>query len=308
MNVEVIELRKVFGHTIALDSISFSLTGGQIVAFVGSNGAGKTTTLKILATLLQPTSGDVLFDGISIIEHPEKVRPFVGYMPDSLPTHRDMTVHEYLDFFARAYGLKGRERRARVEEIEEFTNLGDLKNKFLNALSKGMKQRVSLARALVHDPQLLLMDEPAAGLDPRARMELRVLITLLAEQGKAILISSHILSELDEICTDALIIEKGQLVKSASLDETEFKMEKQFFVIKALMEPRELYKKLLLSPIPHQVELVEPYVEVELDAGEEAAAHFLRSLVEEGILVSEFKRANRKLEELFMNVTEGDVQ
>lgn len=176
MRVSVTHLKKYYGRTKAVDDISFSFTTGQIFGFVGPNGAGKTTTMRVLATLDEPTSGNAYIDGVSVLEYPEKARRMVGYVPDNLPTHRDMSVHEYLDFFGRAYGLKGNHRQQVIERIEEFTNLTGIREKFLVALSKGMKQRVSVARALLHDPPVLIMDEPAAGLDPRARIELRELL------------------------------------------------------------------------------------------------------------------------------------
>ena len=198
MEVSVTNLKRYFGKTKAVDGISFEFTSGHIFGFVGPNGAGKTTTMRILATLDEPTEGNAYISGVSVVEEPEKARHLLGFMPDSLPTHRDMTVKEYLDFFGRAYGLHGRKRTRYIESIVDFTNLTGLQGKFLRALSKGMKQRVSLARALVHDPPVLVMDEPAAGLDPRARVELRELLKALADQGKAILISSHILTDLAE--------------------------------------------------------------------------------------------------------------
>ncbi len=168
MDVKIVNLRRHFGKTKAVDDVSFEFSGGQIFGFVGPNGAGKTTTMRILATLDEPTAGNAFVNGVSVVDHPERARRHVGYMPDTLPAHRDVTVHEYLDFFARAYGVRGAKRRAVVESIEEFTNLVGIREKLLRALSKGMKQRVSLARAVVHDPPVLVLDEPAAGLDPRA--------------------------------------------------------------------------------------------------------------------------------------------
>ena len=173
MQIQIVELHKHYGSTRAVNDISFSFASGQIFGFVGPNGAGKSTTMRILATLDEPTAGDCFIDGISVVEDPEKARRLVGYVPDALPEHRDISVHEYLDFFARAYGITGERRRRVVEEIEDFTNLVGIREKHLAALSKGMKNRVSVARALVHDPPVLIMDEPASGLAPRARIELR---------------------------------------------------------------------------------------------------------------------------------------
>ena len=166
MDVRIVNLKRYFGKTKAVDDISFEFSSGHIFGFVGPNGAGKTTTMRILATLDDPTEGNAYVNGVSLVDDPEKARTYVGFMPDTLPAHRDMTVHEYLDFFARAYGLRGVKRRAVVDSVEQFTNLKGIRDKLLRALSKGMKQRVSLARAIVHDPPVLVLDEPAAGLDP----------------------------------------------------------------------------------------------------------------------------------------------
>ena len=219
MKTEVRNLTRVFGKNTAVDNISFSFEDGNIFGFIGPNGAGKTTTIRIMATLDLATSGDVFYDGVSATLYPEAVRRVVGYMPDSLPGYKDIQVWEYLDFFARSFGLKGAERTRALNDIIDFTNLGELRNKFLYALSKGMKQRVSLARALIHNPKVLIMDEPAAGLDPRARLELRTLLKILAEQKKAIFLSSHILSELQDICDGAVIIEQGKLLSAGTLGE-----------------------------------------------------------------------------------------
>ena len=219
MKTEVRNLTRVFGKTVAVNDISFSFEDGNIFGFIGPNGAGKTTTIRIMATLDLATSGDVFYDGVSATLFPEAVRRVVGYMPDSLPGYKDIQVWEYLDFFARSFGLKGAERTRALDHIVEFTNLGELRNKFLYALSKGMKQRVSLARALIHNPKVLIMDEPAAGLDPRARHELRTLLKILADQKKAIFLSSHFLSELQDICDGAVIIEQGKLLSAGTLNE-----------------------------------------------------------------------------------------
>ena len=219
MKVRVEGLTKRFGRTCAVDTISFGFDGGQIVGFVGPNGAGKTTTMRILATLDEPTAGDAFVDGRSVTQDAEAVRRITGFVPDEMPVYADTTVLEYLDFFARAFGLAGARRRAALEGVIEFASLGGLREKPLRALSRGMRQRVSLARALVHDPALLILDEPASGLDPRARVELRELLRLLAARGRTVFISSHILTELTEMCTSVVIIEKGRLIESGTLNE-----------------------------------------------------------------------------------------
>ena len=212
MKIEVQHLTRVFGKAKAVDDLSFSFSSGDVVGFVGPNGAGKTTTMNIMATLDEPTAGDVLLDGRSILDYPDEARRRIGFMPDGLPSRSDITAHEYVDFYGRAFGLRRQALADAVARVEDFTGVAPIRDKVLSALSKGMKQRVSLARALVHDPELLIMDEPANGLDPRARIELRELVKVLGEQGKAVLVSSHILTELAEMCTSVVIIEKGRLL------------------------------------------------------------------------------------------------
>jgi ABC-2 type transport system ATP-binding protein len=292
-----------------VDGISFEFTGGQIFGFVGPNGAGKSTTMRVMATLDEPTSGDCYIDDISVIEEPEKIHRLIGYVPDNEPTHRDITVHDYLDFFARAYGIKSPKRRQVVESIEEFTNLTGIREKFLNALSKGMKNRVSLARSLVHDPMVLIMDEPAAGLDPRARIELRELLKVLATQGKAILISSHILTELAEICTGAVIIERGKLLRAGTLEQI-LKQDSphRSILIRPLDRVESLNQRLL--ELPHVVEArrKDGAVEIGFEGDERASCELLAALVKEGFPIVEFRPQRADLEDIFMNVTRGEVQ
>jgi ABC-2 type transport system ATP-binding protein len=309
MKVEVVNLKKYFGYTHAVDDVSFSFSSGQVVGFVGPNGAGKTTTMRILATLDEPTQGDALIDGVSVVEEPERARHLVGYVPDSLPTHRDMSVHEYLDFFARAYGLKGEKRERVIASIEEFTNLSGIREKMLIALSKGMKQRVSLARALLHDPPVLIMDEPAAGLDPRARIELRELLRVLSSQGKAILISSHILTELAEICHAAVIIEHGRILMAGFMSDLLMSSVPRRTVLVRVMERQEeLCRELLQMPLIENARLAGSEIAFEFNGTEENCCDLLAQLIQRGYRVLEFKQQRANLEEIFMNVTKGIVQ
>lgn len=309
MKVQVRNLSKTFGKTKAVDNISFNFDSGHIFGFVGPNGAGKTTTMRIISTLEEPDSGDVYLDGVSVREQPETARKLVGYVPDSLPAHNDITVHEYLDFYARAYGLKGKKRKESVEAIEEFTNVTGILNKHLKALSKGMKQRVTLGRALVHDPHILVLDEPAAGLDPRARVELRELLTVLAEQQKAILISSHILTELTEICNGVVIIEKGQVLETGTIDAVLKKSSpKRAVSVRVLEKQRELLKELLQSPHISDAKENGREVIMELEGAEDQSAALLAELIGKGFKVVEYKQSKTNLEDIFMNVTKGGVQ
>ncbi|MGE0086365.1 MAG: ABC transporter ATP-binding protein [Desulfococcaceae bacterium] len=308
MEVRVRNIGKKYGKTQALKGVSFSFAAKQIYGFVGPNGAGKTTTLRILATLEEPCSGDACINGISVTQYPEKIRELVGFMPDALPAHSDISVHEYLDFFARVFRLKGENRRKRIQVVEEFTGLTGIQDRMLKALSKGMKQRVSLARALVHDPPVLLMDEPASGLDPRARVELRELLKILARQGKAILISSHILSELTEICTGAIIIEHGRILRTGAISElTDSDRPSITVLIRTCEEDENLFRSLLETPCVSKVNRAGRELSVEMEGGDKESSELLASLIKQGHRICEFKPRHTDLEDIFMRITKGDV-
>lgn len=309
MEVGIHHLKRYFGKVKAVDDITFSFTGGQIFGFIGPNGSGKTSTMRILATLDEPTGGDATIDGVSVVEFPEQAHRMLGYVPDNLPEHRDICVHDYLDFFARAYRIKGAKRKKVVEEIEEFTNLTKIREKMLNALSKGMKNRVTVARALIHDPPVLIMDEPASGLDPRARIELRELLKALAEQGKAVLISSHILTELAEICNGAVIIEKGRILAAGTLDEIMATARSAYtIVLRTLDRFEELYKTLLETPSVDEARIVDKNIEIDMSVNEEQISGLLAELIRMKFPIVEFRHQKAGLEQLFMKVTQGEVQ
>ncbi len=309
MKVRVQNLRKEFGSTVAVNDISFTFDSGHIFGFVGPNGAGKTTTMRIIATLDDPTRGDVLVNGISVRQQPEHARQMVGYVPDSLPAHGDITVHEYLDFFARAYGLHGQKRTQAIQSVEEFTGVTGILEKPLKALSKGMKQRVSLGRALVNDPDVLILDEPAAGLDPRARIELRELLLLLAKRGKAILISSHILTELTEICNGVVIIERGHLLETGTIDEVLKKSSpKRALAIRVLDRRAELLRELMQTPRVERPREVAGEIHFETDGDESHDAELLGQLISRQFRIVEFRQTKADLEDIFMSVTKGGVQ
>ena len=309
MKIAVDHLRREFGKTVAVDSISFSFDSGQIYAFVGPNGAGKTTTMRIMASLDEPTDGDVRLDDLSVVEDPERARSLIGFVPDELRVYWDTTVHEYVDFFARAFGLKGSTRDDAVAGVEEFTKTADIRDKQLRALSKGMKQRVSLARALVSDPQVLILDEPAAGLDPRARVELRELLVLLADQGKAIFISSHILTELTEICHGVVIIEQGRILETGEIDEVIQKQApKRTYAMRVVEFQDRLVRDLMQFPYVDRPRPAGNEVHFEVEGTEDNAFEVLNLLVNHGYRVVEFRQTKANLEDIFMNVTEGKLQ
>lgn len=304
MKLEARDLKRHFGQVKAVDGLSFVLEPGSIYGFVGPNGAGKTTTLRMLATLDEPTEGDILLDGVSVVDHPEAARRVIGFMPDGLPTHGDVTCHEYLDVFARAYGLRGAARRRLLSEIEEFTGLVRLAERPIAKLSKGQKQRLSLARALVHDPAVLLLDEPAAGLDPRARVELRELLRALAEQGKAILISSHILTELSEICHGALIIDHGRRVRFGSIDQLlEQTILHRSVRLRTLDDGETLSRRLLATAGVEAVRRVAREIEIDVLGGDAEVADLLARLVGEGLRIVEWRQIRSGLEDVFLSMT-----
>jgi ABC-2 type transport system ATP-binding protein len=217
--VAVHNLTVTYGKTVAVKDLSFSIPQGEVFGFIGPNGAGKTSTIRVLATLMAPTRGAVYVGGHNVVRDPQSVRRIIGYMPDFFGLYEDLTVSEYLHFFGAAYGLATAQRRSVVDDVLALTDLTGKADVQVQALSRGMQQRLSLARVLVHDPDVLLLDEPASGLDPRARIEIRELLKELKRMGKTILVSSHILHELAHLCTRIGIIEAGQLVADGSLDE-----------------------------------------------------------------------------------------
>jgi len=309
MSIEISNLVRHFGKVKAVNGVSFTFGMGEVVGFVGPNGAGKTTTLRILATLDEPTAGDVLIDGVSVSDFPEAGRRQIGYMPDALPEHADMTAHEYVDFFGRAFGFRGAALRDAVGEVEAFTGLEPIRDKTLKSLSKGMKQRVSLARALVHRPSLLVMDEPANGLDPRARIELRELVRAFAESGKAVLISSHILAELGEMCSSVVIIERGVLVGNGTVANLAGGGQlTQRVLMRALAPTPDVLVRILLEiPGVTTAQIRGDRCVAEVAAGGEAAADMLAALIQRGVRVSEFRQEQVGLEDVFMQVTKGDL-
>ena len=310
VSVEVVGLRKTFGKTVAVNDIGFRIPSGHVFGFVGPNGAGKTTALRIMATLDEPDRGDVLVNGRSIVDYPEEGRRLIGFMPDALPESMDITAHEYLDFFARAYGLKGNALERRVEETEKFTGLYPFRDKTLAALSKGMKQRVSLGRALVHDPALLLLDEPAAGLDPRARIELKEMIHALAQQGKTLLISSHILSELAEMCSGVLIIERGNLLRQGTLSEISARDTQTACEVAIRLKggaDATVGDTVQAAPSVQACRREGEEWIVTVGGGEAEAAALLAHLVRHDVPVCSFHLRRATLEDIFMTVTKGEL-
>ena len=307
--IELRRLHRVFDQTHAVNDVSFEVYAGEVFGYIGPNGAGKTTSMRILSTLDEPTAGDALVDGFSVVDDPDRVRRRLGFMPDYFGTYQNVNVREYLDFFARAYGLAGRERLSAIDEVMEFTQLDTLAEKPIDGLSKGMKQRLCLGRTMIHNPSVLVLDEPAAGLDPRARIELRDMISQLAAAGKAILISSHILTELAEICDRVGIIEQGRLVAVGSVAEISAGVHVQSTVRVRVLQDAERLQSWLTARDDIAAVRMDGELAVFSFSGDRAAeATLLREMVEARFPVVEFGVKHKSLEDVFLQVTEGRVQ
>lgn len=308
--VEIRKLRRHFGSVKAVDDIDFTFRGGEVHGFIGPNGAGKTTTMRIIATLDNPDTGDVFLNGKSISNYPDELRSQIGFMPDYLDAFPDMIVDDYLDFYARAYRLHPTYRKKRMATVIEFTGLGALLERPTTALSKGQKQRLSLARMLINDPKVLILDEPAAGLDPRARIELRSLIRKLADHGKAVFVSSHILSELSETCDAVTIIENGKICASDHVHNLQRTIDEGMRVVVHLERPDDAERERLqreLSQMPHVMRTMDEMTGCTfLYEGETAVrVAILQKLLAQGFLVSDFHAASTDLEDAFMRLTIG---
>jgi ABC-2 type transport system ATP-binding protein len=307
--IELRRLHRVFEQTHAVNDVSFEVYAGEVFGYIGPNGAGKTTSMRILATLDEPSGGDALVDGFSVVDDPDRVRRRLGFMPDYFGTYQNVNVREYLDFFARAYGLAGRERLAAIDEVMEFTQLDTLAEKPIDGLSKGMKQRLCLGRTMIHNPSVLVLDEPAAGLDPRARIELRDMISQLAAAGKAILISSHILTELAEICDRVGILEQGRLLAVGSVAEISAHAQVQSTVRVRVIDGAERLRAWLAERDDIAELRMDDDLAIFSFSGDRAAeAALLRAMVEAGFSVVEFGAKHKSLEDVFLHVTEGRVQ
>ena len=305
--IECNKLTRRYGRMLALDGIDLHIGAGELHAFVGPNGAGKTTAMRILATLMRPTSGDALVDGVSVVQNPQRARQLVGYMPDFFGVYDNLKVWEYLDFYAGCVGMDAKTRRRRIDELLELTALTAKREAYVDQLSRGMKQRLCLARALMHDPKLLILDEPASGMDPRARAQMREILREIGQMGKTVLISSHILPELSELCTSVTVLQKGRAVFSGSVDEMERRMHGAPLVIRLAETPEESVLKQAakaLETLFGQLPAMTPGEwRVEAQAGEQTDAQALRTLVDLGMPVYGFGREHATLEKAFMEVT-----
>lgn len=307
--LEVQHLRKEYRNLTAVKDLSFRLEQGDIFGFIGPNGAGKTTTIKILATLLRPTAGRAIIDGIDVARFPEAVRAIIGYMPDFFGVYDDIKVWEYLDFFAAAYKIPRAKRAGIIDDVLELTDLTVKKEAYVEELSRGMKQRLCLAKTLIHDPKVLLLDEPASGLDPRARIEIKELLKELKSMGKTIIISSHILPELADFCNKIGIIEQGELVVSGDVQAIMQQVTGgHVYELKVVEDLEGAAAMLEARPDVRAARPVDGALKIDY-AGDPAEVYqLLRDLLVAGFKVQSFSEQETDLEDIFMKVTRGAVQ
>jgi ABC-2 type transport system ATP-binding protein len=312
--IETVDLTKKYGDFFALSGFTLKLAQGDVFGFIGPNGAGKTTTMRILATLLNPTWGEAYVCGHSIYTHAKEIRRLIGYMPDAFGVYDDLTVVEYLEFFAAAYRISGPKRRQRVDELLDLVDLDFKRDALAGTLSRGQTQRLGLARVLLHDPQVLLLDEPASGLDPRARIDMRVLLKRLGGLGKTIMVSSHILPELADICNKIGVIDRGKLVVSASVDDVMHQVRAQSVLhigvagelaaaADALAAHPEVAAVAPLETPPGQP----PLLCVTLTTNTWDYSQLVPYLAERGFPIRTFKQEEITLETAFMRLTGGAV-
>ena len=310
--LKIDSLTKNYGSFPALKGLSLEIPDGALHGFVGPNGAGKTTTMRILATLMKPTSGTAFVDGTDVVKDGQKARKLVGYMPDFFGVYDSLKCWEYLDFYARCYRIGAEERKKMTRRLLELVQLEEKEDEYVDALSRGMKQRLCLARSLIHDPKLLILDEPASGMDPRARAEMKGILRTLREMGKTVLISSHILPELAELCDSLTILDHGELVFSGSVEALNDKMNGNapldIRLTEGCGEENVEAAVRCLKEMPAVTEILreEPYLlRIRLENGADVCTDVLRQLVMKGVPVSDFHRAPMNLEKVFMEVTQG---
>ncbi len=307
--IRIENLTKNYGKFTAVDNLSLEITEGEIFGFVGPNGAGKTTTLRMIATLLKPTSGKIYIDDIDVSKNIKEARNSIGYMPDFFGVYDNLKVDEYLEFYADIAGLSREQKNKMIGELLELVDLSHKVDSYVDALSRGMKQRLCLARSLIHNPKFLILDEPASGMDPRARVQMKDILRELKRMGKTILISSHILPELAELCTSIGIIERGKIVISGTVDEIMKKVTGTNGVrIRVLDNMEKAINLLMEEPLVSDIYDNDNIIEFGFSGSEEDMANLIKKLVIKEIPIASFNPLQSNLEEIFMQVTKGDVE
>ena len=302
-------LRKLYGNYHALDGLDMEIEEGALYGFVGPNGAGKTTTIKIISGLLMPDAGDVEIDGIDALAQPYRLKEKIGYVPDYFGVYDNLKVSEYMEFFASCYGMEGLTARKRSQTLLEQVGLGDKLDFYVDGLSRGMKQRLSLARALLHEPVLLVMDEPAAGLDPRTRLEFRETVRELNQQGMTILLSSHLLTDLTELCTDVGIIDGGRMLLTGSVEEIIEKIHTSKPIVITVCDNIQTALSLLKEhPLVRSISVKEQEILVQFSGSGRQESQLLTELVQSGVHVRGFMREPGSLEAVFMQLTRREEE
>jgi len=302
--LEIRNLRKHYGNFQALNGLDLEIPEGELFGFVGPNGAGKTTTLKIIASLLLADSGSILIDGVNAMKDNRGLKEKIGYVPDFFGVYDNLKVSEYMEFFASCYGIEGRQARTRCTELLEQVKLEDRADFFVDGLSRGMKQRLCLARALIHDPRLLILDEPASGLDPRTRMEFTAMLKELREQGKTLIVSSHILSELSELCTSIGIIEQGRMVLQGSMEQIFEQVNSSNPLLISVFSNMEQALAILKShPCVQTISVKKDEIKLGFLGDRQDEAMLLQQLIDADVMVSGFMREKGSLESIFMQIT-----
>lgn len=306
--IEIKGLTKKYGQFTALDDLNLTLDEGTVFGFVGANGAGKSTTFLIVSTLLQPTSGDVFINGVSVRENPAEIRKLIGYMPDFFGVYDQLKADEYLDFYGASYGIPEEERKKLIPQLLELVNLSHKRNSYVDLLSRGMKQRLCLARCLIHDPKVLILDEPASGLDPRARIEMRDILKTLKGMGKTILISSHILPELAEMCDEIGVIDNGKLIAHGSVAEIQKKLQgEKTITVRLAGKTAEAVSFFEEQPFVASIEELEGDEGISfIYRGEEAEQiDMLKRAILNDLPIVSFMEHVTNLEDVFMEITKG---
>lgn len=307
--LQIRELVKCFGKFRAVDGLNLQIDKGKIFGFVGPNGAGKTTTMKIMTGLMTATSGNIFLEGSDLIKNPMLIKEKIGYMPDFFGVYDNLKVNEYMSFYADSYYIPIEDRKSLIPNLLEIVNLSDKENSYVDSLSRGMKQRLCLARSLIHDPEILVLDEPASGLDPRARIEMKEILKQLSDLGKTIIISSHILPELHQMCDEIGIINRGRVVAKGTVNEimNQFAQKRQILV-KYIENGNVLLR--LLKEIPDVSEIKEDINELSFSfrGNDGGLAYILRTAIENGVVITNFSEKEGNLEDLFIKLTGNEVQ
>ena len=303
----IINLEKFYGRYKAVNGLDMHLKKGDIFGFIGPNGAGKSTTMKIIAGLLPADGGEIYVDGIDALKDNKKLKEKIGYMPDFFGSYENLKVIEYMEFYSSIYGIVGKESRNLIIDLLELVNLGDKKDMYVDGLSRGMKQRLCLARSLVHNPELLILDEPASGMDPRSRFEMKGILKNLKDMDKTVIISSHILSEMNELCTSVGIIEEGKMIYSGGIDNLLTRVNSTN-PLKVIVGDKGKEAKAILSELPYITNIKENSRELTVffNGGEAEISNTIKTLVLKDIPIVSFTQVSENLEDVFIKITEKE--